>query len=117
MWETPGHSCIRIPEREFLPPDVVNDSKSSTIRYIDVVLKPPIKDVLRRWYLDDLLIVLKPGAPKTTSHKDDRSDTKEFPSDIENVKMLHITKEFSWDEELQAPEPKPRVRVNSNQQG
>lgn len=104
-------------ERELLPPDVVSDSNSSTIRYIDVALNPPNKDVRRGWHVDDLLIVLTPGAPETTSQNEDRSEPNEFLADIENVKTLDITKELSWDEELQAPGSKARVRFSSHHQG
>lgn len=97
-------------EREIVPPEV-GDQSASTIRYIDVALNPPNKDVRRGWHMDDLLIVLTPGATEAGSGG---AEPSEFLADIEQVKTLDMTKDFSWDDELQAPGSKAKVRFHSH---
>lgn len=77
-------------EREVVSSDT---DQPSTIRYTEVKLNPNNKDVRRGWHPDDLLIVLTPGTSETSLGGDAPAD---FLADIEEVKSLDMTREFSW---------------------
>lgn len=100
-------------EREIVPHSEADSSNSTTIRYVDVALNPENKDVRRGWHVDDLLIVLTPGASEAGSAAEEPS---EFLTDIEQVKTLDITREFSWDYDANDnTAAKARVRFSNHE--
>lgn len=98
-------------ERELVPAE--SSDQTCTIRYTDVALNPPQKDIRRGWHPDDLLIVLTPATSSIGSGAG--SEPSEFLADIEDVKAMDMTKEFSWDHEPQSYGSRARVRFSSHE--
>lgn len=86
-------------ERELVKSD--NDEQG-TIRYTEVTLNPKDKDLRRSWHPDDLLIVLTQGTSKRASSRTD-GPSDFLDDDIEDVRMLDITRELSWEREIRGP--------------
>lgn len=94
-------------ERELVSSESDN---STTIRYTNVALNPANKDIRRGWHPDDLLIVLTPAMSDTRSDEGE-SEPSEFLADVEDVKTMDMTREFSWD----CVTSKARVRFSSHE--
>lgn len=94
-------------ERELVTSD--NDEQG-TIRYTEVTLNPKNKDLRRSWHPDDLLIVLTQGTSERASSRTD--GPSDFLDDIEDIKMLDITRELSWEHEFRRPNNEPRVQFS-----
>lgn len=78
--------------REIIPSD---GDQHGTIRYTDVALNPPEKDLRRSWHKDDLLIVLTPGTSENSSVA-----PSEFLTDIGEISTVDMTRDFSWNDDV-----------------
>lgn len=67
--------------------------EGTTIRYTDVKLNPGNKDLRRGWHRDDLLIVLTPGTPETSSMA-----PSDLLADVAAINALPVIRELSWAE-------------------
>lgn len=86
-----------------------NDSQAM-VRYTDVMLNPPNKDLRRGWHPDDLLIVLTPGTEETSSLA-----PSDFLTDVTELRAMDdITMEISWQDSAPNAERRPaRVRFET----
>eukprot|EP00737_Agarophyton_chilense_P003386 gb/GEZJ01003961.1/.p1 GENE.gb/GEZJ01003961.1/~~gb/GEZJ01003961.1/.p1 ORF type:complete len:532 (-),score=61.41 gb/GEZJ01003961.1/:403-1998(-) len=88
------------------------NENQSMVRYTDVILNPPHKDIRKSWHHDDLLIVLTPGTDDTSSLA-----PSEFFTDVTDLRPLednHV--DVSWHD----PPPRcdrrvTRVRFETNE--
>lgn len=90
---------------------VQSETDSQTmVRYTDVMLNPPNKDVRRGWHPDDLLIVLTPGTDETSSLA-----PSDFLTDVTELRAMDdITMEVSWQDSALSVGRRPaRVRFET----
>lgn len=88
------------------------EDQAATIRYTDVALNPPQKDIRRGWHPDDLLIVLTPGTSDTLSVGP--SDLLTDIADVQSVDLGNMTRDFSWSEESFSLNRRSKVRFHGN---
>lgn len=98
-------------EREIVKSE---NGEQSAVRYTEVTLNPKHKDLRRSWHQDDLLIVLTQGTSERASTQTD--GPSDFLDDIEEVKTLDITREFSWEREVRESSRHQRVQFTASEE-